>query len=89
MDELLVFLKVAYLIKLFLDEILHSLDIMVGGLLYFLDAGGILFRKLTVNVTQRFEQSMTEVCQLWERQLAKGNEIFDFNTHSITDECIL
>ena len=60
MDELLVGIQTADGIKLLLDEILHSLDVMVRHCLDVLDTLCILYREITVDVAERFIQSGRE-----------------------------
>ena len=50
-NELLVILQ-AHGIEFLFQEIFHSLDVMVGDGLYFLDAGGIGNLKVTVNIAE-------------------------------------
>ena len=55
MDELLIVVHTTQLVKLFFQEILHSLHIMVRHALNVLNALRVGFGKVTVNVSQGFE----------------------------------
>ena len=57
MDKLLVSIQSANLIKLFLDKILYSLDIVVGNLLDILDTLRIILIKVLIYLTQTSKQS--------------------------------
>ena len=76
-------------IKFLLDEVLHSLDIMVGYCLDVLHSLGIGKRKLTVNFPQVIKQAMVEILELGQRQLTKSNEIFYLYAHPVSYQCIL
>ena len=88
MDELLIFFKTANRIEFLLNEILYSLNIVVGYLFNVLHTLGIGRRKLTIDVAKKFKASMINILQLWQRQFAQGNKILDFHTYSISDKGI-
>ena len=67
-----------------LNEILDSLDVVVGHLLDVLHTLGVLDRELTIDVTQGFKQAVVEILKLGKRELAERNKVFDFYTHTIT-----
>jgi len=89
MDKLLVALQAAYRVKLLLDIILNRLDIVVGDLLYVLNALCAFLVKLEVDVAKTREEVMVERFQLRERKLAKSNEILYLHTDAITNERVL
>ena len=89
MYELLVVIESADFVKFFLDEVFHGLHVVVGDFLDILNATSVLFIEVAVNVSQSVEEPMIHICQLWKRQLAKGNEIFNFHSQTIADERIL
>ena len=88
-DKLLVGIQTAYLVKLFLDEILDGLDVMVGYHLDILHALGVGLRERQVYLAQAGKQCMVKRRQLGQGQLAQGNEVLDFHTDAILDKCIL
>ena len=89
MDKFLVFLKVTYLVELFLDKVLYRLHIMIGCLLDFLHTGGIRLCEMAIDIPQGLKKVMVEILQLWQRQLTKRNEVFYLHANSITYERIL
>ena len=89
MDELFVCVESANGIELFLDEIFNCLDVVVGYLLNVLDTLCVICGEILVDLAQAFEQLCGERCQLGQGQLAQGDEIFDLNTYTVADECIL
>ena len=90
MDELLgLGRETAEHVDFLLDEVFDSLHIVVGGLLNLLHAGSILLSKVAIDVAQGFEQTLVEACQLWQRQFAERNKVFDFHPDTIADKCIL
>lgn len=89
MNELLVVVESTNLVKLLLDEVFHGFHVVVGDFLNVLHAASILLVEVTVDVSQVLEQSMIDPCQLRKRQLAKGNEIFNFHSYAVADERIL
>ena len=89
MDELLVLVEASKPVEFLLDEIFHGLHVVVGGLLDFLDACGVCFREVAVDVAERVEAAVVEVLQLRQRQLAERDEVFNLHAHPVTDEGIL
>ena len=88
MDKLLVGFELECIETLF-DKILHSLDIVVGGFLYFLDGKGILVGEIAVNVAQLLNHLAVGSEKGMQRQLgerAECNKILNLNTHTIADE---
>ena len=63
-DKLLVFFHSAQLVKLFLNEIFYSFNVVVCNTLYFLNASGIGFREVLVDSTKRCKTCMIKACQL-------------------------
>ena len=61
MDKLLIMLKTAHGVKFLLDEVLHSLHVMVGHLLNIFHPLGISSCKLTIDVTKLVEQCMIDI----------------------------
>ena len=88
-DELLVFLKVANLIQLFLDKILYGLHVVVGRFLYLLHTGSILLCEVTIDISKRFKQVMVKILQLRQREFTKRDEILDLHTYSVANQSIL
>ena len=72
--------------QLLLDKILHCLDVVVGDGLNLFHTLCIALRELLIDIAQHGESVMRKVSQLRQRQLAKGNEIFYLNTHTIAYE---
>ena len=79
-------------VKLLLEEIFHSLYIMVGYRFMALDALCIGGGEIFVYGTQAFEQVLPGfgiICyigQLRQRQGGKCNEIFHFHLYAVADE---
>ena len=88
MYELAVFLNAKFL-ELILDEVLHSLYIMVGNLLNILNLLCILAREVLVDGPQFCKICCRETLQLLQRKLAKGNEILNFNPYPIFYKSVL
>ena len=89
MDEFLIGIQSAYLVEFLLNEIFHSLDVMIGHSLDILYALCTRLVEVGVDASQPCEQRMIERCQLRQRELAQGYEILYFHAHSVADECIL
>ena len=89
MDKLLVSIQSANLIKLFLDKILYSLDIVVGNLLDILDTLRIILIKVLIYLTQTSKQSRIERSKLRQRQLTQSDKILNLYTNTISYERIL
>mmetsp|Transcript_56686 Transcript_56686/g.165875 ORF Transcript_56686/g.165875 Transcript_56686/m.165875 type:complete len:340 (+) Transcript_56686:530-1549(+) len=75
-------------VELLLDEVLHSLDIMIGDLLCGLDFGGISNAHISSHSTQLRSRIRWEVFTGWQ-PLHQCDEIFNLDVHSIPDEAIL
>ena len=86
-DELLEGSQSSDGVELLLDEVLHSLDIVVGDALDILHALGILLREVLVDGAQSGEMFFGECCELRQWQFAEEDEIFDFDPHAVADEC--
>ena len=87
MDEFLIVLHTTQLIKLFFQEILHSLHIMVRHALNILDALCVGFGEVTVNVSQGFENALIHPFQLRQRQLTQRDKVFYFNLYTVFNQC--
>ena len=87
-DEFLVGFEAEH-VKFLLDKIFYGLHIVIGHAFDVLHALSVVDRKLIVDFTQLREQRAVDVFQLWQRQAAESDEIFDFNLHSVADERIL
>ena len=87
MDELLIYAQ--HRIKLFLDEVLHGLHVVVGHLFNILHPLSIGRREVNVDVAQLREQRMVEILKLWQRQFAERNEILNLYPDSIAHKRIL
>jgi hypothetical protein len=68
------------------DEILHRLDIVVGGLLDRLDLGRIVHAESLKSSTQAVEHRGFDIRQLRQGQPAQGNEVFDFHPDPVADQ---
>ena len=64
MDKLLVLLQ-AKTVKLLLEKILYSLDIVVGYLLDVLDALSLNWRKILIDSTKLCKDCFVNIYQLW------------------------
>ena len=90
MDELLgLYGEAVQCVNLLLDEILHSLHVVVGNLLDILHALGILLCEVAIDVAQGLKEVVVYHLQLGQWQFTKGNEILDFYAHTIAYQCIL
>ena len=65
-------------LKLFFNEIFHGFDIVVGGGFDFLDAQGILFRKVALNGIQFANGLAAERGQFGKASLRQRFEPFNF-----------
>mmetsp|Transcript_136912 Transcript_136912/g.193652 ORF Transcript_136912/g.193652 Transcript_136912/m.193652 type:complete len:207 (+) Transcript_136912:913-1533(+) len=84
---LLVLLE-AQFVEALLDEVLHSLHVVVGHLLCVLDLLGILDGELRRDGPQLLSRAFWEV--LAHRQLGhERQEVFDLNMHTVSDEAEL
>lgn len=85
-DELLVAGRDAHCVETPLYEVFHRLDVMVGGLLYLLDLGGLVLGHVAVDAAQSVEEAAVEVPQLGQRQLAQGDEVLYLHADSVSYE---
>ena len=67
MNEFLILLKIANLVQLLLDEILHRLDIMVCNLLDVLHTLSVILAEIAIDVTQSLEKRTIEILKLRKR----------------------
>ena len=77
-----------HLLEAVLDEVLHSLHIVVGDLLDLLYLGCILRCHVPVDVSESLELRVVEIGQLREWNLAECDEIFDLYADAVSDERI-
>ena len=84
MNEFLVFCK-AKAIKTFLQEVLHSLHVVVGYAFYLLDMRGLGHTEVAIYVAHWLEHRMVDIAQLRQRNLGEGNEIFHLYLNAISD----
>ena len=82
MDELLVLIQAAYLVELLFNELLDSLDIVVGYRLYILYPLGIGFGETAIDGTKALSLDR-EVGQLGQRTFAQSDEILHLYAHTI------
>lgn len=86
-DEFLVLLQSAQLVKLFLQEVFHGLYVVVGHAFDVLDALSVGFREVAVDVSQGFEDTFVHALQLGQRQLAEGDEVLHFHPYAVSHQC--
>jgi len=86
-NELLVVIHPAKGVKLFFQEIFHSLHIVVGHAFNVFDALRICFRKITVNVSQGLKDSLVYTSQLRQRQFAQSDKVLHFHLYAIFHQC--
>ena len=85
MDELLGLSgESAQRIATLLDEILNSFNIMVSDTLNSLHTKCILCRKVTIDVSEGFKETMIKTFKLGKRQFTKRDEILYLHTDTIT-----
>lgn len=89
MYELLEVVQPPYLVKLFLDEILYRLYVVVGYLFYIFHTDSIGFRKTAVDVAKAFKQRVIEAFQLRKGQFAESDEILYLDADAIANKCKL
>ena len=88
MDKLLQIAE-THLVEAALEEIFHSLDIMIGRFLDIFDGLGIGVGKAAVDIAQ-FLGTSGHLGQLWAQVLelhAEGDEIFDLDADTVFDQC--
>ena len=85
-DEFLVAGVYAQCVEASLYEVFHCLDIVIGGLLDFLDFCGLVLGHVAVYAAQGVEEAAVEILQLGQRQLAQGDEILYLNSYSVSYE---
>ena len=66
-DELLVLVKTSNLVEFFLDEVLDSLDVVVGHLLDVLHTLSLGRGEVAIDVAKPLKQAMVEIFQLRQR----------------------
>ena len=76
-------------VKPLLEEILHSLDIVVGDRLMLLDAHGISLGELFVYLAQDSVCAGRHIGQLRNAQTAERDEILHFHLHAVTNQGVL
>ena len=86
MDEFAEALVYSESVETVLDEILDSLDVVVGGLLDLLHLQGVFDGETAVYVAKVVEQRLVETFQLGQGQVAQRDEIFDFYSYAIPYE---
>ena len=89
MDKLLILVESAYCVELFFYKVLHSLNVVVGSLLYLLHTLCLLLSHIAIDVAQLLEESLWECRQLRQGQLAQRYEILYLYANTITDKGIL
>ena len=77
-----------HLLEAVLDEVLHSLHVVVGDLLDLLHLCSILRGHVPVDVSESLEFRAVETGKLRERNLAESDEIFDLYAYAVSDERI-
>ena len=75
-----------HLLESVLDIVLDSLYIVVCDLFDFLHLGCILWSHGSVDVSESFELAAVEIRELWKRNPAKSDEIFDLDAYAVLDE---
>ena len=88
MDELLVGLEATNLVELFLDEVFHSLDIVVRHHFDVFDALCILFCEVAIDVAKLLVADRNAL-QLWQRQMNECDEVLHLNADTITNKSVL
>src|SRR5574344_2397763 len=83
MNEFLVSIKTSYFIKFLLNKILYCFYIVIGVFLYFLHSTCIVYRKVTIDISQFFEKRMIEILKLRQRQFTECDKILYFYSHTI------
>ena len=86
MHKLLISVQSANGVEFFLNEIFHGLYIVVRNLLDVFHPLRLSLIKRSINIAKLVETLATHTCQLWQWQLAKGDKIFYFNPHAITNK---
>ena len=75
------------LVEMPFDEILHRLYIMIGSPLDFLDLHRLLRSKILIDAAHCLIFALVNVLELRQRQFAECDEILDFHTHAVSDQC--
>ena len=88
MDELLVLFKAADFVELLLDEVLHSLHVVVRHHFDVLNTLGILLREVAIDVAKLLVAD-GNILQLRKGQMRECDEIFHFNADTIANQSIL
>lgn len=88
MDELFPFLQPQG-VEALLQEVLHSLHIVVGHRFVLLDAAGIVLCKILIDGAQCVGGAGRHIAKLLHPALAKGYKIFHLYLHAVTYQCEL
>ena len=86
-DKLLVIVHTTQLVKLFFQEIFHGFHVVIGHAFNFLNALGIGFREITINISQSFKHALVYPSQLRQRQFTQSDKILNLDPHSILNKC--
>ncbi len=70
-------------VELLLDEIFHSLDVVIGHRLYLLHAGSLLHGELAVDAANHLLVDFAERRQLRQPEFGEGYEVLNFDTHTV------
>ena len=73
-------------VKLLLEEVLHSLDVVVGDRLYLLDATGVVNREVLVDGAQGGEDGVVHRRQRRQGYLAQGDKVLHLYLDAVADE---
>ncbi len=76
-------------VHLLLYEILHRLDVVVGGAFDLLYSQGVLDLEVLIDRPQVGEVLLFEVGELRQRYSAQGNEVLYLHQHAVADEGVL
>ena len=76
-------------LQFLLQEILHSLHVVVGDALNLLNVESIFHRELGVKLAQLIISRLGNTCQLWQWNLAQSDKILNLDTHTVANQSIL
>ena len=85
MDKFFVLME-PKVVEFLFDEVFDGFDIVVGDFLDVFDFLGIFDSEVAVDFAQVFEEVVVEAYELWQGYLAQGDEVFDFDCHTVADE---
>src|SRR3989339_881327 len=74
--------------KFSFNEVLNRLNIVVCSFFYLFYLVRIGLGKIFVNLSQLREERFVNTLKLFKWYLTKGNEVFNLNQYSVSDECI-